>query len=56
MLQKIVDSRILMKFFKNFDQNTGGKLVASTLDDFIILQEFWWEMQQMTVEFIWNFD
>ena len=41
------DSRILMEFFKNFDQNTGGETsVANTSDDFEILQEFrsefWW--------------
>ena len=40
LITKSDDSRILMKFFKNFDQNTGGKLVANTPDDFEILQEF----------------
>ena len=29
MLQKLVDSGIFMKFFKTFDLNTGGRLVAS---------------------------
>ena len=36
------DSGILMEFFKNFDQNTGGKLQ--------------WQIHQMILEFLKHFD
>jgi hypothetical protein len=40
ILQKSDDSGILVEFFKNFDQNTGVKILgANTSDDLRILQE-----------------